>query len=161
MSSQYDQMIALAKETEKRARSGKIVIKGESLAWENARHGRRAFISDPDVLGSSVQTMNTFLSEIPPGGFNGRHRHFNEALIYILQGRGYSIIDGQRYDWEQGDSISVPLYAWHQHFNADPDKPVLYLGCTNVPLLRKMGLNKIEDDETSNASNYEGDGQRR
>ncbi|MDE3077795.1 MAG: hypothetical protein KGJ86_20430, partial [Chloroflexota bacterium] len=63
MSSQYEQIIELAKETERRARSGKVVIKAESLEWENTRHGRRAFISEPNVLGSSVQTMSTFLSE--------------------------------------------------------------------------------------------------
>jgi gentisate 1,2-dioxygenase len=105
-----------------------------------------AHVSEPDILGSNVQTMSMFIEELAPGGRNGRHRHLNEALVYIIEGRGYSIIDDVRHDWATGDVIAVPMMSWHQHFNADPDKPVLFLGATNEPLMRKMGLFTMEDD---------------
>lgn len=41
--------------------------------------------------------------------------------------------------------MSVPVYEWHQHFNDDSANPVLHLGITNLPLLRAMGLNSLED----------------
>ncbi len=90
------------------------------------------------------RTIDAHISELPPGGHNNMHRHINEAIIYVLAGRGYSIIqpDGQepiRIDWEAGDLFSPPLNAWHQHFNTDPDQPARYLAMTNVPLMTALG----------------------
>ena len=41
---------------------------------------------------SGNTTIDAHISELPPGGHNKRHRHINEAIIYILSGRGHSII---------------------------------------------------------------------
>lgn len=145
--SEYDRTIQLAEEAERRARSGPVVMHTKDLELEHLRsRGRkRAYISEPQILGSMVQTMAMFVAEIDPGGQTGKHRHFNEAMIYILKGRGHTIINDERHDWGEGDVISVPLYSWHQHFNDDPERPVRYLGVTNIPLLRAMGLNRLED----------------
>ncbi len=147
MSTQYERLIEMSKETRRRAQSGPVVVHTKDLKWESGPggHRRRAFISEPDILGSMVQTMATFLSEIPPGGRSGKHRHFNEAMIYVLEGRGHTIIEGQRFEWGEGDLVSVPINQWHQHFNDDPEKRALHLGITNLPLLRAMGLNSLED----------------
>ena len=98
---------------------------------------------------SGNKTMDAHISEIPPGGHNNRHRHLNEAIIYILSGRGYSVLQKegeppQRVDWDEGDILSPPLFAWHQHFNLDPDRPARYLAITNVPLMIALGLFKKE-----------------
>ncbi len=144
---EYDTLIDLSDETRRRAQSGDVVMhtKGVELEEVPGRRRRRKFISEPAILGSMVQTMAMFVAEIAPGDRAGKHRHFNEAMIYIIEGKGHSIVNEQRYDWSEGDVVSVPLYEWHQHFNDDPDRPVRYLGITNLPLLRAMGLNKLED----------------
>jgi len=145
--SEYDQTVRLAEDAQRRARSGPVVVHTKDLKLEHleSRGRKRAYISEPQILGSMVQTMAMFIAQIDPGGRTGKHRHFNEAMIYILEGRGHSIIDGERYEWGQGDVISVPLYSWHHHVNDDPVRPVRYLGVTNIPLLRAMGLNRLED----------------
>lgn len=104
---------------------------------------------------SGNRTIDAHISELPPGGHNKRHRHINEAVIYILSGRGYSIIQQEgespiRIDWEEGDMFSPPLWAWHQHFNVDPQRPVRYLAVTNAPLMIALGLFRKEQavDET-------------
>lgn len=145
--SEYDRTIKLAEEAQRRAHGGPVVVHTKDLRLEHLkdRRRRRAYISEPQILGSMVQTMAMFIAEIDPGGRTGKHRHFNEAMIYILEGKGHTVIDEERYDWGAGDVISVPLYCWHQHFNDDPKRPVRYLGVTNIPLLRAMGLNRLED----------------
>jgi gentisate 1,2-dioxygenase len=90
------------------------------------------------------RTIDAHISELPPGGHNNMHRHINEAIIYVLTGRGYSLIEveGQapvRIDWEEGDMFSPPLNAWHQHFNLDPERPARDLALTNVPLMTALG----------------------
>lgn len=151
MATQYERLKEMSKATKAKTQSGTVVFHTKGMRWEQGPggHRKRAFISEPDILGSMVQTMAAFLSEMPPGGRSGKHRHFNEAMIFVLKGRGHTIIgDGpteKRYDWGEGDLISVPVYEWHQHFNDDPKDPALHLGITNLPLLRAMGLNSLED----------------
>jgi mannose-6-phosphate isomerase-like protein (cupin superfamily) len=39
-------------------------------------------------------------------------------MLYVLEGSGYSEIDGERYDWEAGDAVHVPpRMTLHEHFN--------------------------------------------
>jgi quercetin dioxygenase-like cupin family protein len=90
------------------------------------------------------RTIDVHISELPPGGKNNMHRHMNEAIIYILSGRGFSIIEEEgkepvKIEWEEGDLFSPPLMAWHQHFNGDLKKPARYLAITNVPLMNALG----------------------
>ena len=63
------------------------------------------------------------LEEYAPGGKSQKHGHVNEAAFYILDGKGYEIHDGVRYDWQAGDVAIVHNNCVHQHFNASPDKP--------------------------------------
>src|SRR3990172_7836311 len=60
------------------------------------------------------------LHHIPPGGNSAAHRH-DDTLLHLLTGRGYSVIDGVRYDWEPGDSIHIKPGAWHQHWNTSSE----------------------------------------
>jgi gentisate 1,2-dioxygenase len=94
---------------------------------------------------ADYKTIEAHISEIPPGGHNQKHRHMNEAIIYIVCGRGHSIIQPeggpeQRIDWEEGDMFAPPLNWWHQHFNDDPEEPARYLAFTNIGLMEKLGL---------------------
>lgn len=89
------------------------------------------------------RTLDAHISEIAPSGHNNEHRHMNEAIIYILSGRGHSdieTVDGQtfRIDWSEGDVFSPPLNAWHVHHNDDSELPARYLAITNVPLMEAL-----------------------
>ncbi|MFC1814763.1 cupin domain-containing protein [Thermodesulfobacteriota bacterium] len=93
--------------------------------------------------------LNAHITELPPAKIGKKHRHSNEAMIYILAGKGYSILkkDGQpeeRVDWAEGDLMGIPAYFWHQHYNTDPEKPARYFAVKNVPLMEKMGLFIVE-----------------
>jgi quercetin dioxygenase-like cupin family protein len=95
------------------------------------------------------RVLSAHLAELGPGGNSVRHRHTTEAYIYIVKGRGYSIInyEGQpeeRVEWSEGMLFSPPVWAWHQHFNADPDEPVRYLAIQDTGLVRHMRFHRIE-----------------
>jgi quercetin dioxygenase-like cupin family protein len=61
-------------------------------------------------------SMTNIFEEAPRSGSH-RHAH-TEAMLYVLEGNGYSMIDGQRYDWQQGDAVHVPpRMTVHEHFN--------------------------------------------
>jgi quercetin dioxygenase-like cupin family protein len=61
-------------------------------------------------------SMTNIFEEAPRSGSH-RHAH-TEAMLYVLEGNGYSMIDGQRYDWQAGDAVHVPpRMTVHEHFN--------------------------------------------
>ena len=66
---------------------------------------------------SITQSLEMHIEEIGPGGRNRNHAHQNEAFFYVLEGAGYDIHDGVRYDWKAGDSFMIPNDSVHQHFN--------------------------------------------
>ncbi|MFQ5713893.1 MAG: cupin domain-containing protein [Candidatus Scalinduaceae bacterium] len=88
-------------------------------------------------LPSFTASMN--VGVVVAGGTSGNHRHYYESLIYIIEGKGYSVVEGKKVEWEAGDIIYAPPWSWHQHFNTDPDKEVRYIACTNAPLLQNVG----------------------
>jgi len=64
----------------------------------------------------------------------------NEAAFYILDGHGYEVHDGIRYDWEAGDIAIVHNNCVHQHFNADPVKPARALVIKTKPMYMFMNM---------------------
>jgi len=61
-------------------------------------------------------TMSGFLVD-NPGMQSGRHAH-NEAVLYVAQGQGYTIVDGKELPWEAGTSLHIRgPQTVHQHFN--------------------------------------------
>ena len=75
-----------------------------------------------------------------PGGSSQKHGHVNEAVFYILDGEGYEIHDGVRYDWKAGDIAIVHNNCVHQHFNADPEKPARALVIKTKPMYMFMNM---------------------
>ncbi len=95
-----------------------------------------------------AQAMEAHISELPPGGATKMHRHMCEGLFYVLAGRGYSVVEeegkpAQKVEWEEGDLFYTPMFAWHQHVNADPARPAPNLEITTLPLMKAVGAWRI------------------
>jgi quercetin dioxygenase-like cupin family protein len=87
-----------------------------------------------------TQTFHLHLEEYGPGGKSQKHGHVNEAAFYILDGAGYEIHDGQRYDWEAGDIAIVHNNCVHQHFNASETEPARALVIKTKPMFLFMNM---------------------
>ncbi len=108
-----------------------------------------------------TQTFHLHLEEYGPGGKSQKHGHVNEAAFYILDGRGYEVHDGVRYDWKAGDVAIVHNNCVHQHFNADPHKPARALVIKTKPMYLFMNLlfqKQVEPRQTE--ATPEGEGYR-
>ncbi len=91
-------------------------------------------------------TLSVNITFLRPDSYDRKHRHYYETLLFILDGSGYSIIEGERVEWEAGDALHIPPWSWHQHFNTASDKEVRYLACTNAPLLQGVGGIAIREE---------------
>jgi gentisate 1,2-dioxygenase len=54
-------------------------------------------------------------------------------------------------EWKAGDLFFTPMFAWHQHVNADPARPVRYLEITTLPLMKALGAWRIETEKEESA----------
>lgn len=60
--------------------------------------------------------ISGILSDAPQSR-GGKHAHM-EAILYILEGEGYSIVDGERISWKAGTCFHIQgPQTVHQHFN--------------------------------------------
>ena len=94
-------------------------------------------------LGGAEGQIDAYLCEIPPGKALLPQRHLYEELIYVLRGYGATSVwvEGspkQSFEWQEGSLFSIPLNAWHQHFNGQSDKPVRYIGLTRAPVIMNL-----------------------
>jgi quercetin dioxygenase-like cupin family protein len=109
--------------------------------WRNNR-GHWFDLADYEVI-------NAHLAELKPGSASVRHRHTTEAYLYVVKGRGYSLINYedepvQVVEWSEGTLFAPPRWAWHQHFNLDESDTSRYLAIQDTGLLRTMRLHNIE-----------------
>jgi quercetin dioxygenase-like cupin family protein len=121
-----------------RLRAMPRVIKGKDLRLDGGpQHFSRHYVEPED---GRTQTLHIHLEEYAPGGTTQKHGHVNEAAFYILDGAGYEIHDGVRYDWKAGDIAIVHNNCVHQHFNASPDKPARALVLKTKPMFMFMNM---------------------
>jgi uncharacterized cupin superfamily protein len=66
---------------------------------------------------TAVSVAMTNIFEEVPHTSSHCHSH-TEAVLYVLEGVGFSEIDYEHYDWEAGDAVHVPpKMTRHEHFN--------------------------------------------
>lgn len=92
-------------------------------------------------IALSMRTVNIHLTELLPGQSSKMHRHHNEVVVFILEGKEYSIVQGKRYDWDRRDALYVPPMNWHSYINEGPER-VIYLGIAIKRLLNFLGLDR-------------------
>jgi gentisate 1,2-dioxygenase len=122
----------------KRVRSLPRVRKAKDIKFVDGPQAyTRHYVEPKDGI---TQTFHLHLEEYGPGGKSQKHGHVNEAAFYILDGKGYEIHDGIRYDWKAGDVAVVHNNCVHQHFNADPLKPARALVIKTKPMYLFMNM---------------------
>lgn len=118
----YDgELAAAAAQASERRTARRHTSFGDLVLRASPRGSRTALLVDRS-LGYRTTGISIAMFQIQPGGKQANHRHPGEALLYIVEGEGYSIIDGVRHEWSQGDGAIVNQFVWHQHFNGSRDK---------------------------------------
>lgn len=98
----------------KRLRELPRIIRSDELPWKGGPRMFNKTLLDPRSGGP--QTLYVHMKEFLPGTASQLHGHQNPALMYVLQGRGYDIQDGERIDWAAGDLAVIQAGTVHQHF---------------------------------------------
>ena len=81
-----------------------------------------------------------------PEQLTNRHRHTYETVLYVIEGKGWTEIEGERIAWEAGDAVYIPSWAWHRHQNTSDTAPAKYIACENAPQLQNLGVALREEE---------------
>ncbi|MEO1658949.1 MAG: cupin domain-containing protein [Pseudomonadota bacterium] len=122
------------------------------VAKDPLRRADRRFISlvneDTGEAGGALPSVFIGIQTFAPGEHIVPHRHNSYAVYHILQGKGYSILDGKKFNWVKGDTLVCPAWAYHEHIN-DGDEQVIQFVFQDMPA-RAMERNLIWEEPKDN-----------
>ena len=81
-----------------------------------------------------------------PGQKTHKHRHTYETILYVLEGKGSTLVEDEIVEWQAGDAVYIPSWAWHQHHNLSEVEAAKYIACENAPQLQNLGVALREEE---------------
>ena len=145
MATFYDDWLGADAEIQERFKQAPHVAREKEIPWVATRQDAKSKLMVSNQVGFATMGSDVLKAEIPVGWHTGKHRHGEESM-HILEGEGFSIIEGQRFEWHKGSTIQIPYRAEHQHFNTGSE-PALYLSGMCFSLERFLNIAKLEQLE--------------
>ena len=167
----YEKTLKDAKEQQRKDETLEKVVKAEEMPWDDSPQGRLKHLCN-EHMDVRSKTMDIYIQEIAAGSHSGKHRHMADEFIFVLEGRGYDLHwdvdfdlkekfdwktsqEPQRFDWQEGDIVYIPVNTVHQHFNSDPDSSARFISASNR-IYKAMGYNDLEQIEEAPKSGPKG-----
>jgi gentisate 1,2-dioxygenase len=97
---------------------------------------------DPTSGGPVFKTITFFAQMLHPGQQTLPVKTTSSLLVSPFEGKGYSIVDGKRYDWNEFDTLAIPGGSWFEHKNTSDKDPLFLFVASDEPTLKKLDLYK-------------------
>lgn len=104
---------------------------------------------NPATGGSTLPTLSCWMQMLRPGERTKVHRHTSTSIYHVFRGSGTSVINGEPFHWEKGDSFIAPLWSWHEHVNRSQTEEALLFSMHDKPVLDAFSLYREEGDGKS------------
>jgi quercetin dioxygenase-like cupin family protein len=132
-----DQLRAHGEVARERHQRGVMVVHGSNEPWGLSRQAFiKRYMWTPWAIQVPAETpcddWRVFINDIKV--HSGQHKHQGGLLIYVVEGEGYSVVEGEQHDWESGDLLLLPFKPGgveHQHFNRYEGKPAKWIAFIN------------------------------
>jgi gentisate 1,2-dioxygenase len=115
----------------------------ESEVEPDPYDGFQLTYTHPLTGGPTLPTFACELQQLPAGLTTQDHRHISTTIYQAFRGSGVTVIDGERFEWSQGDIFVVPPWSWHHHENASGSESMLY-SMDDYPALQALDLYREE-----------------
>jgi gentisate 1,2-dioxygenase len=133
---------AFLDEWRKARRTG--VLRAHDLEFREREPGVRVAYYAGSDEGAAMRTNDAGAHELDPGARTTPHRHSWDAILFVVEGSGWSEIGGERIEWKPWDAIHLPAWTWHAHGN-DGEKTARLVSFSSEPLLTSLNLALIEE----------------
>jgi gentisate 1,2-dioxygenase len=94
--------------------------------------GAQVELGDP-----ALETIGLYMMRLAAGKETKPYKTTANNIYGVAQGRGATVVEGRRFEWERGDVIAVP--SWYEHHHQGGEGAVL-LRVTDAPAMASLGL---------------------
>ncbi|KXH48090.1 gentisate 1,2-dioxygenase [Colletotrichum salicis] len=113
-----------------------LLHKAAEMVGEKQAERRVLMLVNPNMESPyTTDTIYGGLQIVNPGETAPAHRHIAFALRFIIDGEGFTAVEGKKMPLRRGDVVVTPTWHWHDHGN-ESDAPVIWLDALNLPLFR-------------------------
>ncbi|MPZ22383.1 MAG: cupin domain-containing protein [Dehalococcoidia bacterium] len=159
----YDEVLKYLYELRARSFQRAVVLRGDEAPWEESSMGRLKFFinRETDDTNTVLRDWNVFLQDIDVD--SGSHKHQGGLAIYVVEGEGWTDVDGERIEWEAGDLLVFPIRAGgvpHQHYNKHPGERCVWMTLIFSPYMDEVGKWVDEGREPGDGHGSDEDRQR-
>jgi len=99
---------------------------------------------NPQTGGPVMMTIGAHMQMLRPGEHTQAHRQTGSFVYQCCKGKGWSIINGKRFDWQERDIFVVPAWMYHEHVNASETEDACLFAFHDLPVMRALGLYREE-----------------
>jgi gentisate 1,2-dioxygenase len=103
-----------------------------SLEYQNRRTG-----------GPVMPTIACHMQMLQPGEKTRARRHVCCTNYHVVEGTGYSVVGGQRLEWEDKDVFTAPTWMFYEHVNPG-DRPAFLFSFSDAPVMKALSLYRDE-----------------
>ncbi len=93
--------------------------------------------------GPVMPTVACYMQLLRPGEQTRACRRVCCTNFHVVEGAGYSMVGGQRLDWEDKDVFTVPTWTFHEHVNSG-DRPAFLFSFSDAPVMKALSLYREE-----------------
>ncbi len=94
--------------------------------------------TNPMTGGPVMATMGAAMQLLRAGEHTKAHKHTGSTIYQCAKGKGYSVIEGKRYDWKEKDIFCVPSWTWHEHCNLSNSDNACLFQFNDLPTVKKL-----------------------
>ncbi|PVI02987.1 RmlC-like cupin [Periconia macrospinosa] len=91
------------------------------------------------ILGGSAERLDV-------GHISPKIQETASSVYHIVEGRGYTVIEGKKFNWERGDTFCIPSWHIYQHF-AVGDETVYLYRFDDKPMLKALGFYRTTETD--------------
>lgn len=88
------------------------------------------------TLGPSAERIDAGMSSTP-------RRETASSVYHVIEGKGYSNINSEKFEWKQGDTFCIPSWYRYGHF-AGPEQTVYLYRFDDRPMVEALGFYRWE-----------------
>lgn len=128
-----DALIDLRDRYRRQAERGIKIVRGDDLPWEVNRQGKMRWYLHPAKDDTAIRSLVVYMQEIEPGGRSGKQASPGGIVHYMLDGKGYVVVNGKKHSWTRGDCVGLPILSRpveYQFFNTDKKRVARFIAAT-------------------------------
>jgi gentisate 1,2-dioxygenase len=93
--------------------------------------------------GPVMPTIACYMQLLRPGERTPACRSVCCTNYHVVEGAGYSMVGGQRLDWEDKDVFTVPTWTFREHVNTG-GRPAFLFSFSDAPVMKALSLYREE-----------------